>query len=60
MVCQVVLPVAIAAGGNAIRVHGDQMELLSVVVAVGTTGIITEEHAVEAITHDDTRGIVDA
>ena len=60
MVCQVVLPVAIAAGGNAIRVHGDQMELLSVVVAVGTTGIIAEEHTVEAITHDDTRGIVDA
>ena len=60
MVCQVVLPVAMATGGNAIRVHGDQMELLSIVIAVGTTGIIAEEHAIEAIAHDDTRGIVDA
>ena len=60
MVCQVVLPVAMTAGGNAIRVHRDQMELLSVVVAIGATGIIAEEHTVEAIAHDDTRGIVDA
>lgn len=61
VVGEVVFVLAMAAAGDACGIDGKEVKEFAVVIAVGTTGVVTIKSAVEsAVAHNDTCLVVDA